>query len=108
MSKLEIVNYILDLVTANEMDKAKAVILQKQKEVRQNKVRNLRIEISEIIKTMNQIDMELMQFKLKKLQLARLCPDTLMKSIDHYMADLQQQRKQLSMQKSKIAKQYSK
>ena len=108
MSNLEIVNYVLDLVTANEIEKAKALIQQKQLQFKQEKVRNLRKEISEIIKTMNQIDMEIMQFQLKKIQLARLCPESMMQSLDNYMADLQQQRKQLAMQKSKMAKLHSK
>ncbi|WP_318502988.1 hypothetical protein [Bacillus sp. T3] len=108
MSNLEIVKYVLDLVTAHEIEKAKELIQHKQQQFKQERVRSVRKEISEIISTMNRIDMEMIQFKLKKLQLERLCPDSLMQSLENYMADLQQQRKVLATEKSKMTRQHSK
>ncbi|MGG3471229.1 hypothetical protein ABES02_27630 [Neobacillus pocheonensis] len=105
MNRLEIVNYILELVSANEMEKAERLIQQKLQELKQRQVCHFRNEITEIIKMMNQIDMEIMQFKFKKMQLARLCPEAIMSSLEDYITDLHQKRKQLSTQKSKMAKQ---
>jgi hypothetical protein len=108
MNHLEVVKYVLDLVVAQEVDRANEILHQKHQQLQLQQVQGIRQEITEIVKMMNQIDMELMQFRLKKSQLERLCPDVTMNSLNSYIDGLQKQRKKLALEKSKMAKQYSK
>ena len=106
MNHLEVVKHVLDLVLANEIVKANELLQKKHQQLKQQLIRGVRNEISEIIKMMNRIDMELMQFRLKKSQLERLCPNATMHSLDLYIDGLQQQRKKLAFEKSSMTKRY--
>lgn len=108
MNHLEVIKHLLDLVVANEIDKANELLQQKNQQLKQQLVLGVRKEISEIIKTMNRIDMELIQFRLKKTQLERLCPSVTMNSLDEYIDALHQHRKKLALEKSIMAKKYAK
>lgn len=104
MNKFEVIKYILHYIEANEINKANELIEGKQREFLTSEVRSRRFEINEIIKMMHQIDIELLQFKLKKMQLIRLCPDYMMTSLEVYMESLVRKREQLVVEKKRIAK----
>lgn len=104
MNKLDVIVYILKYVEANEIDKANALIKEKHHELLQSKVRGVRNEIAEIVKTMAVIDKELMLFKLRKARLERLCPNGTMIQLNSYIKSLEDERKSLAIQKSELAK----
>ena len=104
MNKFEVIRNILHYIEMEELEKANELIKAKQRELVTSELNSRRFEINEIIKTMQQIDIELMQFKLKKMQLTRLCPDTMMTSLESYMLDLIKQRKQLVEEKKLFSK----
>lgn len=66
MNKFEIIHIVLTLIEHNEIDKAKKVISEKQRELRLVEVKGVREEINEIIRSIKDIDKELLIFKLKK------------------------------------------
>lgn len=104
MNKFEVIKNILQYIEMEELEKANDVIKAKQRELATIELKSRRFEINEIIKMMQQIDIELMQFELKKMQLTRLCPDSMMTSLETYMLDLINQRKQLAEEKKMFSK----
>ncbi|WP_298825394.1 hypothetical protein [uncultured Planococcus sp.] len=104
MNKFEVINHILQYIEIEELEKANDVIKTKQRELATSELNSRRLEINEIIKMMQQIDIELMRFELKKMQLTRLCPDSIMTSLENYMLDLINQRKQLAEEKKMFSK----
>ena len=104
MNKFEVIKNILQYIEMEELEKANDVIKAKQRELAKIELNSRRFEINEIIKMMQQIDIELMQFELKKMQLTRLCPDSMMTSLENYMLDLINQRKQLAEEKKMFSK----
>ena len=104
MNKFEIVNIVLALIEQNEIHKAKKVIASKQRELRFSEVNGVREEINEIIRSIIEIDKELLVFKLKKMKLHELCPEVTI-DLQSYVNDLERTRAGLAMKKMMLVRQ---
>ncbi|WP_337982737.1 hypothetical protein [Lysinibacillus sp. C5.1] len=104
MNKFEFIHIILTLLEQNEIDKAKKMISEKQQELRLAEVKSVREEINEIIRSIKDIDKELLIFKLKKMKLYELCPDVSL-NLQGYFNQLEKTRARLVKQKMMLAKQ---
>lgn len=104
MNKFEVIHIVLTLIEQNEIDKANKVILEKQRALRLAEVKSVREEINEIIRTIKDIDKELLIFKLKKMKLNELCPDVSL-NLQGYVNQLEKIRTRLVKQKMMLAKQ---
>lgn len=104
MNKFEIVHIVLTLLEQNEIEKAKKVIAEKQSELRFAEVKGVREEINEIIRSIKEIDKELLVFKFKKMKLHELCPEISF-NLQSYVYDLVKTRSTLAKQKMMLAKQ---
>lgn len=104
MNKFEVIHIVLTLLEQNEIDKAKKVIAEKQRELRFAEVKSVREEIKEIIRMIKDIDKELLIFKLKKMKLHELCPDVTL-NLQAYVNQLEKTRARLVKQKMMLAKQ---
>lgn len=104
MNKFEIVHIVLALIEQNEIHKAKKVIADKKTELRISEVNGVREEINEIIRSIKQIDKELLVFKFKKMKLQELCPEISI-DLESYINGLSNTRVALVKQKMKLAKQ---
>lgn len=103
MNKFELVQIVLTLIERNEIDKAKNIIREKQRELRQTEVKGVREEINEIIRSMSAIDKEILLFKLKKMKLAELSPEVSL-DLEAYIDKLTKRRAMLAKQKKMKAK----
>ena len=103
MNKFELVQIVLTLIERNEIDKAKNIIREKRRELRQTEVKGVREEINEIIRSMSAIDKEILLFKLKKMKLAELSPEVSL-DLEAYIDKLTKRRAMLAKQKKMKAK----
>ena len=104
MNKFKIIHIVLTLIEHNEIDKAKKIIADKQRELRFSEVNGVREEINEIIRSIKEIDKELLVFKLKKVKLQELCPEISL-NLQGYVNDLEKTRAALAKRKIMLAKQ---
>lgn len=104
MNKFEIVHIVLALIEQNEIQKAKQVIAGKQRELRFSEVNGVREEINEIIRSIIEIDKELLVFKLKKMKLNELCPEVTI-DLQSYVNGLERTRAGLAMKKMMLVRQ---
>jgi len=104
MNKFEIVHIVLALIEQNEIHKAKKLIAGKQSELRFSKVSGVREEVNEIIRSITEIDKELLVFKLKKMKLQELCPEVTI-DLQSYVNDLVKTRVALAKEKMILVKQ---
>jgi len=104
MNKFEIVHIVLALIEQNEIQKAKQVIAGKQRELRFSEVNGVREEINEIIRSIIEIDKELLVFKLKKMKLNELCPEVTI-DLQSHVNGLERTRAGLAMKKMMLVRQ---
>lgn len=105
MNKFEVVHIVLALIEQNEIHKARKIITNKKSELRSSEVNATREEINEIIRSIKQIDKELLVFKLKKMKLQELCPEITIE-LESYINSLSNTRDALAKQKMRLAKHY--
>ncbi|MEK5208099.1 hypothetical protein [Psychrobacillus sp. FSL H8-0510] len=104
MNKFEIVHIVLALIEQNEIHQAKKVIAGKQSELRFSKVNGVREEVNELIRSIKEIDKELLVFKLKKMKLHELCPEVTI-DLQSYVDGLERTRAVLAKQKMMLVRQ---
>lgn len=104
MNKFEIVHIVLALIEQNEIHKAKKVIAGKQSELRFSEVNGVREEVNEIIRSIKEIDKELLTFKLKKMKIHELCPEVTI-DLQSYVNGLERTRAGLAKKKMMLVRQ---
>lgn len=107
MNKFEIVHIVLALIEQNEIHKAQKKIADKKFELRSSEVNGVREEINEIIRSITQIDKEILIFKLKKMKLQELCPEISI-DLESYINGLSKTRNALAKEKMRLVKQNGK
>lgn len=94
---------VMEYVKQNEFDKAQRILDEKMKEFYNEEVYDRRIRISELNRSIVQIDIELKKLEIQFVLIKKKVPGAMLKAIDQYKYSLKKKRAELEIAKKQMS-----
>jgi Na+/phosphate symporter len=98
-----VINDVLEYIKQNEIEKAKQLLEEKQKQLNSSETKSNRITIDELNRSILHIDIEIKKIDIKYQLIKQNNSNVILQAIDEYLRILKKKRAEIEIEKRQVS-----